>query len=85
MIRLKRKSGAGRKRIAFHRDTLEALPENFSMQELARQLHVAYVSVYLWVHLNSLPYVKCGNSYLISRGDLIEWMKITGRVFEEEW
>ncbi len=47
-----------------------------SIEEVAKTLKVAYLTVYRWIQSKKLIAYKAGKQYRIKENDLIEFMKI---------
>jgi len=63
---------------------LEALPVTVTMWTLSKALSISWQVVDLWMRTKDLPYISRGNGHrLILKSDLIDWMRGTGRILEE--
>ena len=47
----------------------------FSIEEVAKTLKVAYLTVYRWIRANRLTAYKAGKQYRISKENLSEFLK----------
>lgn len=54
-------------------DTLQ--DQYYSIEEVAKMLKVAYLTVYRWVHANKLPAIKAGKQYRISQDNLSKFIE----------
>lgn len=48
----------------------------YSIEEVAKTLKVAYLTVYRWIRAKKLVAVKAGKQYRISKNNLSEFLKI---------
>jgi putative molybdopterin biosynthesis protein len=47
----------------------------YTIEEVAKMLKVAYLTVYRWIHLGKLTAYKAGKQYRIEKIDLNKFMK----------
>lgn len=54
------------------------MPEDqyYTIEEVAKMLKVAYLTVYRWIRAKKLEAVKAGKQYRISKNNLSEFLKI---------
>lgn len=50
--------------------------EYYSIEEVAKTLKVAYLTVYRWIQSGKLNAYKAGKQYRIKKDDLAEFIKI---------
>lgn len=50
--------------------------EYYSIEEVAKTLKVAYLTVYRWVQAQRLIALKAGKQYRIRKGDLNTFLKV---------
>lgn len=46
----------------------------YTIEEVAKMLKVAYLTVYRWIQNNKLPSVKAGKQYRIKKNDLDKFL-----------
>lgn len=46
----------------------------YTIEEVAKMLKVAYLTVYRWIQSDKLPTAKAGKQYRIKRGDLDQFL-----------
>jgi len=46
----------------------------YTIDEVAKMLKVAYLTVYRWIQNNKLPSVKAGKQYRIKKDDLVNFL-----------
>jgi len=49
--------------------------EYYSIEEVAKRLKVAYLTVYRWVRSGKLPAVKAGKQYRITKHELDQFIR----------
>ena len=50
----------------------------YSIEEVAKRLKVAYLTVYRWIQAKKLPAIKAGKQYRISKNELDKFLNKHG-------